>query len=137
MKSDKTLRQRLWYFVTKIVLTYCDKKLFLWSRNFFEIRGWRPRICKNFEIIRTICSNSGRSEEFLVTECFFKLFLEVSHTYTAGWNVWGDWFLAVNHHNHKIWVPSILTHNLWLIFTGMKQKKKFLWKKKIQMKLLY
>ena len=41
--------------------------------------------------------------------------------YTAGWNVCGDWFLAVNHHNHKIWVPSILTHNLWLIFTGMKQ----------------
>ena len=34
------------YFVTKIVLTYCEKKLFYWSRNFFEIRGWRPRICK-------------------------------------------------------------------------------------------
>ena len=41
--------------------------------------------------------------------------------YTAGWNVWEEWFLAVNHHNHKNWVPSILTHNLWLIFTGMKQ----------------
>ena len=32
-------------------------------------------------------------------------------------------FLAVNHHNNKNWVPSILTHNLWLIFMGMKQKK--------------
>ena len=42
--------------------------------------------------------------------------------YTAGWNVWGDWVLVLNHHNHKIWVPSILTHNLWLIFTRMKQK---------------
>ena len=30
-------------------------------------------------------------------------------------------FLAVNHHNIKNWVPSILTHNLCLIFTGMKQ----------------
>ena len=44
-------------------------------------------------------------------------------SFTAGWNVWGDWFLAVNHYNYKIWVPFILTHNLWLIFTGMKQKK--------------
>ena len=31
-------------------------------------------------------------------------------------------FLAVNHHNIENWVPSILTHNLWLIFMGMKQK---------------
>ena len=30
---------------------------------------------QNFEIIRTIYSNSERSEEFLVTECFFNLFL--------------------------------------------------------------
>ena len=28
---------------------------------------------------RTIYSNSERSEQFLVTECFFNLFLEVSH----------------------------------------------------------
>ena len=43
-----------WYFVTKIVLTYCEKKLFLWSRKFFEIRGWRPRIWNCFEITGTI-----------------------------------------------------------------------------------
>jgi hypothetical protein len=68
-----------WYFVTKIVFTYCEKKMFYWSRKTFEIRGWRPRICKIFEITRTIFSNSERSEQFLVTECFFNLFLEVSH----------------------------------------------------------
>ena len=68
-----------WYFVTKIVLTYCEKKLFEWSRKTFEIRGWRPRISKIFEITRTIYSNSERSEQFLVTECFFNLFLDVSH----------------------------------------------------------
>ena len=39
--------------------------------------------------------------------------------YTASWNVWGEWFLALNH--HKNWVPTILIHNLWLIFMGMKQ----------------
>ena len=32
-------------------------------------------------------------------------------------------FLAVNHQNDRNWVPFILTHNLWLIFMGMKQKK--------------
>ena len=37
----------------------------------FEIQGWRLRICNNFEINRTIFSNCERSEEFLVTECFF------------------------------------------------------------------
>ena len=41
-------------------------------------RGWWPRIFKIFEITRTIYSNSERSEQFLVTECFFNLFLEVS-----------------------------------------------------------
>ena len=68
-----------WYFVTKIILTYCEKKLFKWSRKTFEIRGWRPRICKNFEITRTIYSNSERSDQLLVTECFFNLFLELPH----------------------------------------------------------
>ena len=68
-----------WYFVTKIVLLNCEKKLFLWSRKTFEIQGWRPRIYKNFEISWTIYSNSERSEQFLVTVCFFNLFLEVSH----------------------------------------------------------
>jgi hypothetical protein len=36
-----------------------------------KIWGWRPRICKFFEITRTIYSNNERSEQFLVTECFF------------------------------------------------------------------
>jgi hypothetical protein len=31
--------------------------------------------------------------------------------------------LAVNHHDIKNWVPSILTNNLWLIFMGMKQNQ--------------
>ena len=62
-----------WYFVTKIVLTYFEKKLFWWSRKTFEIR-----ISNIFEITRTIYSNSERSEQFLVKECFFYFFLEVS-----------------------------------------------------------
>ena len=37
-----------------------------------------------------------------------------SFKYTVGINVWGGSFLAVNHHNHKNWVPSVLTHKLWV-----------------------
>ena len=59
-----------WYFVTKIVLTYCEKKLFYWSRKTFEIWGRRPRVWNLFEITRTIYSNSGSSEQFL-TLIFF------------------------------------------------------------------
>ena len=38
----------------------------------------REKLCKIFEITGIIYSNSERSEQFLVTECFFNLFLEVS-----------------------------------------------------------
>ena len=68
---------KIWYFVTKIVLNYREKKLLHWSKKTFEIRGWKPRTFKNFEVTWRIYSNSKRSEQVLVTECFFNLFLEV------------------------------------------------------------
>ena len=40
-------------------------------------------------------------------------------------------FLAVNHHSIENWVPSILTHNLWLIIMGMRQEIFFFFCKKI------
>ena len=40
--------------------------------------------------------------------------------------------MAVNHHNHKNGIPSILIHNLWLIFIIWSKKKWFFWKKKNQ-----
>ena len=49
--------------LSKLFLPTVTKKLFYWSRKTFEIRGWRPRICKIFEIIWTIYSNSERSEK--------------------------------------------------------------------------
>ena len=45
-----------WYLVTKIVLTYCEKKMFV-IEKIFEIRSRRPRICQIFEITWTIHSN--------------------------------------------------------------------------------
>ena len=56
------------YFATKIVLTYCEKKNLAIKKYFWKTR--RPRIFKKFEITRTICLNSERSEQFLVTVCF-------------------------------------------------------------------
>ena len=50
--------------------------------------------------------------------------LQKKSTYTHAILSFPPSFLAVNHHNNKNWVLSILTHNLWIIYMGMKQKKK-------------
>ena len=44
----------------------------------FEIQTEGKEFAKIFEITRTIYSNSERSEQFLVPECFFNLFLQAS-----------------------------------------------------------
>ena len=54
--------------------------------------------------------------------------------YTAGWYVWGEWFLAGNQGKHQNLDPSLLTNKLWLVFMRMKQKKKIFWKKKSKSK---
>ena len=51
-------------------------------------------------------------------------------TYTHAHLWFPPLFLAVNHHYSKNWDPSILTHNLWLIFIGMKQFFFFFFEKK-------
>ena len=56
----------------------------LWEKIVLVIekKFWNSRLkAENFEITRTIYSTSERSEQFLLTECFFNLILEVSHTY--------------------------------------------------------
>ena len=68
-----------------MVFCYQNCSDLLWGKTVlsieknFEICGWRLRICKLFEITRIIYSNSEKSEQFLVTECFSNLFLEFSH----------------------------------------------------------
>ena len=73
------------FFVEEMVFCYQNCSNLLWERivlvieKKIEIWGWMPLwIFKIFGITRTICLNSERSEQFLVTECFFILFLEVS-----------------------------------------------------------
>ena len=79
-----------------------EKIVILIKKNF---RGWEPRICKNFEITTKIYSDSERSEHFLVTECFFNLFLEVSHV---------SWIRRIV---HILYVLGLMSDSLTTIFT--------------------
>ena len=59
----------------------CNWKMVFCHQNCSELL-WEKIVLvieKIFEITRTIYSNSERSEQFLVTECFFNIFLEFSH----------------------------------------------------------
>ena len=83
-ECDKIIATDKIYGWTSMLFCYQNCSDLLWEKivlviqKTFEIRGWRPRICKNFEITRTIYSNSLRAEQFLATECFFNLVLEFS-----------------------------------------------------------
>ena len=53
-----------WYFVTKIVLTYCEKKLDREKTLKFEAEG--REFAKKIKIMRTIYLNNERSVQFLL-----------------------------------------------------------------------
>ena len=59
-------------------LSLFEFELFQRSQKFWKFSAFSLEFQKFFSITRTICLNSERSEQFLVTECFFNLFLEVS-----------------------------------------------------------
>ena len=64
-------KQAMVFFLPKLSWPILGEKNVLnsdWEKRSFEIRVWRLRICKIFEITRTIYSNSERSEQFLVTD---------------------------------------------------------------------
>ena len=58
-----------WYFVSKFLLTFCEKKLLQWLRKTFDIQGWR----QFFEITRTIYLINERSEQFYILEISVKV----------------------------------------------------------------
>ena len=69
-----------WYFVTKIVLTNCEKNCSSDREKLLKFEAEGPEFAKILRSLEQfIYSNSERSEQFLLTECFFNLFLEVSH----------------------------------------------------------
>ena len=48
-------------------MVFCCRNCYdlLWEKIVLVIRGWRPRICKNFEVTRTIYSNRERSKQLM------------------------------------------------------------------------
>ena len=75
--------------------------------------------------LRWLCT--GPLKFYMQQQILNIIFVFASISYTHAQLLFPCSFSAVNHHNNKNWVPSILAHNLWLIFTGMKQKKKSKW----------
>ena len=71
-------KRNKWYFFTKTFRTYCEKKNVLVIKKNFGNSRLKAKNLEMFEITRTIYSNSERTEQLLVTEIFFNLFLEVS-----------------------------------------------------------
>ena len=68
-----------------MVFCYQNRSDILWEnivlvtkKNFWNSR-LKAENLQSFEITKTIYSNSKRSEQFLITESFFNLFLEVSN----------------------------------------------------------
>ena len=63
-----------WYFVTKIVLTFYEKKIVL----VIEKNVWNSRL--KAENLQTFWDpKNNLFKQLLVTKCFFNMFLEVSH----------------------------------------------------------
>ena len=72
---EKNCLQKVWYFVPKIVLTYCEKNVLVIKEKLLKFKG---RIFF-FEITRTIYSKVSTIFE---TTCFFNLCLEVLRSNT-------------------------------------------------------
>ena len=70
MRSIKPNCMYVRYFVTKIVLTYCENNCSSDREKRLTLESEGQEFAKNFEITITIYSNSARSEQFLVTQCF-------------------------------------------------------------------
>jgi len=118
----------LWFVPTMSTLTQKG------PREFFQKLHFRNQ-CVPTKKMRYVTALSEKFSLNLSTEEVCIDNDPIFSCYTAGWNVWGDWVLAVYHHNHKNWVPSILTHNLWLIFKRMKQFFFFFFFEKIKFKM--
>ena len=75
----KVLLTKKWYFVTKIVMTYCEKKNCSSDREKllkFEAEG--QELAKFLRSLEQFIQTVKGLNNFLVTERFFNFFLEVS-----------------------------------------------------------
>ena len=71
-------------FCLEVVFCYQNCSDLLWEKNVlvivktFEIRGWRPRICKNFDITRTILFKQWKVITIFGDRMLFNVLPEVS-----------------------------------------------------------
>ena len=72
-----SLQEQKRYFVAKIVLTYSEKKCSSDREKLLKFEAERREFANILRSPEQLVQ-SERSEQFLVTECFFNLFLEVS-----------------------------------------------------------
>ena len=69
----------LWYFVTKTVLTYCEKKICSSDQEkLLKFVAEGQEFAKVLGSLEQFIKNSEKTEQFLVTECFHNSFMEVS-----------------------------------------------------------
>ena len=78
LKHNGAFFRQNWYFVTKLFWPTVRKKCSSdWEKLLkFKAEDWE--FAKILRSLEQFFSNSERSEQILVTECFFNLFLEVS-----------------------------------------------------------
>ena len=88
-------------------------------------------VFKYYLCIFMLCSTQVRCQK-VIYEGYRIIFKWCDQGYTHAIISFPPSFLAVNHQYHKNWIPSMITHNLWLIFMGMKQKIQNGWLKKTE-----
>ena len=79
VKSVYDFNFKVWYFVTTIVLTYCEKKKILVIKKIkLKFEAECREFANNLRSLEQFVGIVKRSEQFLVPEYFFNMFLEVS-----------------------------------------------------------
>ena len=62
-----------WYFVTKIVLTYCEKKMFQWSRIILKFKTEGREFANFLRSLEQLIQTKWRIRSILGNRMFFKL----------------------------------------------------------------
>ena len=106
--AKKVLPQN-WLYKEKLILSSLKIWIFI-DLGFLTMQIIFDRNCQYYDS----SSHSDFKSLFKVTKGQFRMNLW-SHPFYTHAHLWfPPSFLAINHHNNKNWVPSILTHNLWL-----------------------
>ena len=68
--NEELIFQKIWYFVTKIVLTYCEKNCSSDREKLLKFEAEDREFAKVLRSLKTINSNNERSEQLLKQNAF-------------------------------------------------------------------